>query len=60
MIVVDGREILTTLEEKVDPRHCAVIMIDMQKDFTAEGFWWDQLGQLEDDPITCQNGCACS
>jgi ureidoacrylate peracid hydrolase len=51
MIVVGGREILTTLEEKVDPRHCAVIMIDMQKDFTAEGFWWDKLGQLEDDPI---------
>lgn len=47
MIEVDGREILTTLEEKVDPRHAAVVVIDMQKDFTTPGCFWDKLGQLD-------------
>jgi nicotinamidase-related amidase len=47
MIEVGGREILTTLEEKVDPRHTAVLVIDMQKDFTTPGCFWDQLGQLD-------------
>lgn len=47
MIEIDGHEILTTLEEKVDPRHAAVLAIDMQKDFTTKGCFWDQLGQLD-------------
>jgi ureidoacrylate peracid hydrolase len=47
VIEVDGREILTTLEEKVDPRHAAVVVIDMQKDFTTPGCFWDKLGQLD-------------
>jgi nicotinamidase-related amidase len=47
MLEVDGREILTTLEEKIDPRHAAVLVIDMQKDFTTRGCFWDELGQLD-------------
>ncbi|MFQ5426756.1 MAG: cysteine hydrolase family protein, partial [Gaiellales bacterium] len=47
MIEIDGREILTTLEDKVDPARAAVIVIDMQKDFTTPGCFWDQLGQLD-------------
>ena len=47
MIEIDGRQILTTLPEKVDPAHSAVVVIDMQKDFTAAGCFWDNLGQLD-------------
>jgi hypothetical protein len=47
MIEIDGLEILTALEEKVDPKHAAVVHIDMQKDFTTPGCFWDQLGQLD-------------
>ncbi len=47
MIEIDGREILTTLAEKVDGAHCAVVVIDMQKDFTTAGCFWDNLGQLD-------------
>lgn len=50
MIEIAGRRILTTLEEKVDPEHAAVIVIDMQKDFTAEGGFADHLG-LEMPPM---------
>jgi nicotinamidase-related amidase len=45
MIEIDGRTLLTTLEEKVDPCHAVVIVIDMQKDFTTEGCFWDGIGQ---------------
>lgn len=45
MIEIDGRSILTSLEEKVDPAHTAVLAIDMQKDFTTRGCFWDKLGQ---------------
>ena len=51
MIEIDGRQILTTLPEKIDPAHCAVIVIDMQKDFTTAGCFWDNLGQLDVDAI---------
>lgn len=47
MIEIDGQQIPTTLAEKVDPRHAAVVVIDMQKDFTTPGCFWDQLGQLD-------------
>ena len=52
MIEIDGRDILTTLTEKVDPRHAAVIVIDMQKDFTTPGCFWDKLGQLDAEAIS--------
>ncbi|HYC81699.1 MAG TPA: isochorismatase family cysteine hydrolase [Solirubrobacterales bacterium] len=44
MQVANGPTILTTLEEKVDPAHTAVVVIDMQRDFTARGMFGDKLG----------------
>lgn len=44
MEIANGRTILTTLEEKVDPAHAAVVVIDMQRDFTTPGMFGDQLG----------------
>lgn len=37
--------LLMTLEEKIGPRHTAVLVIDMQKDFTLPGFFSDKIGQ---------------
>ena len=37
--------ILTTLDARVDPRHSALLIIDMQKDFGAEGFGASQAGR---------------
>jgi ureidoacrylate peracid hydrolase len=45
MLEIDGRKILTTLAEKVSPAHCAVIVIDCQHEFIADGGFWDELGQ---------------
>jgi ureidoacrylate peracid hydrolase len=45
MIEIDGRRILTTLDEKVSPEHAAVLVIDMQHEFIAKGGFWDKLGQ---------------
>jgi nicotinamidase-related amidase len=33
LILVDGKEVLSTLEELVDPSHTALLLIDMQVDF---------------------------
>jgi ureidoacrylate peracid hydrolase len=38
------RPLLTTLEQKVDPRHAALIMVDMQNDFCAAGGMMDKEG----------------
>jgi ureidoacrylate peracid hydrolase len=44
MIEIDGRQVLTSLEEKVAPGTAALIVIDMQKDFTHRGYFGDHLG----------------
>jgi len=36
--------LLLTLEQKVDPANAAVIVIDVQNDFVAEGGWAEQVG----------------
>ena len=36
------RELLETLEEKVDPRHTALVVVDVQNDFCADGGFLDQ------------------
>jgi ureidoacrylate peracid hydrolase len=38
------RSLLTTLEQKVDPRHAALIVVDMQNDFCARGGMMDKEG----------------
>lgn len=37
--------ILKTLEERVDPRHTALVIIDMQKDFCVDGFSTSKAGR---------------
>ena len=36
--------LLRTLAEKVDPRHSALLVIDVQNDFVATGGFFDQVG----------------
>ena len=38
-------EILDSLRERLDPRHTALIIIDMQKDFGCDGFATDKAGR---------------
>ena len=35
MISIDGKDVCTELDELVDPRHAALLLIDMQQDFVA-------------------------
>ena len=44
MINIDGHEVLTSLEEKVAPGNAAILVIDMQNDFTQPGGFCDKLG----------------
>ncbi len=44
MIDVEGKSVFTEVEEMVNPAHCALILVDMQKDFAEEGFAYDKLG----------------
>jgi ureidoacrylate peracid hydrolase len=37
-------EFISTLAEKVDPSHAAVVVIDVQNDFCAEGGWFHREG----------------
>jgi ureidoacrylate peracid hydrolase len=41
---ITHRPLLTTLEQKIDPAHAALIVIDMQNDFCARGGMMDQEG----------------
>lgn len=45
MITVPGRTIYTTLEEIIDPRHTALLVLDVQNDFCAEGGLMHRLGK---------------
>jgi nicotinamidase-related amidase len=44
MMEIDRHQILMTLDEKVDPAHAAVIVVDMQKDFTMPRGYADEIG----------------
>lgn len=43
MIIVHGKEIFTTLEELVNPRHTALLLIDLQNDYMMPGGYFDKL-----------------
>jgi nicotinamidase-related amidase len=45
MIEVYGRKVLTTIEELVDPRRTALVVIDVQNDFCSEGGLMHELGK---------------
>jgi nicotinamidase-related amidase len=44
MIEVGGKQVLTELDELVDPARAALVIIDMQRDFVEPGFAFDRLG----------------
>ena len=44
MIEVNGKEIYTDLAEIVDPRHTALVLVDMQRDFVAPDGLFGALG----------------
>jgi ureidoacrylate peracid hydrolase len=43
-VLVDFDELLSTLEQKVSPAHAALLVIDVQNDFVADGGFFDQIG----------------
>jgi ureidoacrylate peracid hydrolase len=41
----DGNaELLMTLDRKLDPAHCALVVNDVQNDFAADGGFFDRVG----------------
>lgn len=44
MIEIEGKHVLTTLDELVDPGHTALLVVDMQRDFCLPGGAFDELG----------------
>jgi nicotinamidase-related amidase len=44
MIEIEGKQVFTELSELVDPRHAALVVVDMQKDFCTPGGAFDRLG----------------
>ncbi len=44
MITIDNKIVYTTLDELVDARHTALVLVDMQNDFCQPGWAFDRLG----------------
>lgn len=44
MIIVENKQVYTTLTELVDPQHTALVVVDMQNDFCKPSWAFDQLG----------------
>jgi len=44
MLEVEGRQVYTTLTELVQPRHTALLVVDMQKDFCLPGYAFQKQG----------------
>jgi nicotinamidase-related amidase len=44
VIEIEGKQVFTTLAELVDPRHTALVVVDMQRDFCIPGGAFDRLG----------------
>jgi nicotinamidase-related amidase len=44
VIEIEGKQVFTELEELVDPRHTALLVVDMQRDFCVPGWAFDRLG----------------
>ena len=43
-MLADSDELLSTLEQKVMPAHAALLVVDVQNDFVADGGFFDQVG----------------
>jgi nicotinamidase-related amidase len=44
MIIIENKRVYTTLEELVDARHTALVIVDMQNDFCKPGWAFGRLG----------------
>jgi ureidoacrylate peracid hydrolase len=44
MMPTDGDDLLSTLEQKADPAHAALVVVDVQNDFLAEGGHYHRAG----------------
>ena len=44
MLEIEGKQVFETLDELVDPRHAALVVVDMQRDFCTPGGAFDRLG----------------
>ncbi len=44
MLIIDSKEVFTTVEELVNPKHTALLLIDIQNDFITPGGRCDKLG----------------
>ena len=44
MLLVNGKEVFTTLEERVNPKHTALLLIDLQNDFVMPAGYFGKLG----------------
>ena len=44
MLTISGKEVLTTIDELVDPKHTALLLVDLQNDFVAYGGYLDKAG----------------
>ena len=45
MLIIGGKEVFTTIEELVNPKHTALLLIDLQNDFIMPGGYLDKLGR---------------
>jgi ureidoacrylate peracid hydrolase len=43
-MAVDSGQLLTTLQQRVSPDHAALIVVDVQNDFVADGGYFHQVG----------------
>jgi nicotinamidase-related amidase len=44
VLEIEGKRVFETLDELVDPRHTALVVVDMQRDFCTPGGAFDRLG----------------
>jgi len=44
MKVLYGKQVYSTLQEVVNPKHTAILVIDMQKDYCSPGGYFDKVG----------------
>lgn len=56
MLRIDGKDVCTELHELVDPRHAALLLIDMQQDFVAADGAFARLGIDLSMYATCGRG----
>ncbi|UCG65917.1 MAG: cysteine hydrolase [Deltaproteobacteria bacterium] len=44
MLVINGKEVFNTIEELVNPKYTALLLIDIQNDYVTPGGYFDKMG----------------